>query len=226
LERRQRDYDDWLVDAVRAEVRKREWRWALRRILVLLLYYPRGFPLLLSQWRVERRRLARLLHVRKQELEDYEMRLKELEALVQEGSESASLAEERQKAHYQIQQLRGHTGGLKKKIQGLDQRAQLDLRAQEERRRLVRRLQALRQEIKDYEWWLKKLEGSREDVESALAKEHQRISQKAQELAHRIGEVEHHILIMDRHAHNGPRGRIRKLPKRVVDRLRAKVLKK
>lgn len=70
----QRHSGNRLVDGVRAHVKEREWKRALRGVLALLRYYLRGIALV-----NERRRLARRLRRRKQDLEAHERRLKELD---------------------------------------------------------------------------------------------------------------------------------------------------
>ena len=115
----QRLFGDRLVDEVRAYLRKREWKGALEGTLVLLRYYPWGITLL-SERRMERRRLARRLQARREELEAYERRLKELEA-DQEEPENASLEKERQ----EVQQLRGRVRKLERRMQNLSLRARI-----------------------------------------------------------------------------------------------------
>src|SRR3712207_4505051 len=70
-------YGDRLVEQVRAHLRQREWKRALRGIVVLVRYYPQGI-LLLDERRMERHRLPRRLRARREELEAHERRLGEL----------------------------------------------------------------------------------------------------------------------------------------------------
>ncbi len=104
-----------LANAVRNHMQKREWKRALRGVLVLLRYYPQGLALLNGR-RMERRRLARRLQKRKQELKIHERRLKELEGA--QESESALANKERQ----EVQLLRRRTRGLERRMQKLDRR--------------------------------------------------------------------------------------------------------
>jgi hypothetical protein len=58
----QDSYGDRLGDEIRAQVKERDWKQALRGMLVLLRYYPRGLTLLLlTEQRIEWRRFARQL---------------------------------------------------------------------------------------------------------------------------------------------------------------------
>ena len=111
---RQLLYGDRLVAEVRAHMREREWKRAIRGASVLLRYYPRGLTLLLSERRMERHmecnRLAFELLAPKQELEVHEQRLKELEStMVTEPQE--------------VQRLKQHIHQLERQIQNLDQQA-------------------------------------------------------------------------------------------------------
>ena len=114
-------YGDRLVEEVRAHAREREWKRALEGILVLVRYYPQGIALLNRQ-RMERhlmrRRLPHRLEDRKQELEVYERRLKELEGTEESGS---TLAKERQ----EVELLRKRVRRLERQTQSLDQRARI-----------------------------------------------------------------------------------------------------
>jgi hypothetical protein len=115
----QRLFGDRLVDEVRAYLKERDWKGALGSALVLLRYYPWGITLL-SERRMERRRLTRRLQARREELEACEQRLKELEA-DQEEPESAVLAKERQ----EVQQLRERVRKLERRMQNLSLRARI-----------------------------------------------------------------------------------------------------
>ena len=106
-------YGDRLVDEVRAHLKEQDWKGALEGALVLVRYYPWGLTLL-SERRMERRRLARRLQLRTEELKAYERRLKELEA-EQEESEGALLAKERQ----EVEQLRRRVRRLERQMQNL-----------------------------------------------------------------------------------------------------------
>src|SRR5829696_6871232 len=139
-------YGDRLVDEVRAHLRKREFKQALRGMLVLLRYHPWG--ILLSERRMERRNLGQWLQARREELEVRERRLKELEG-AQQGSESALLAEERQ----EVQQLRRRIRGFERRIQNLSLRARLGARLRArigqngKGRRLLERLGRVRAKV-------------------------------------------------------------------------------
>ena len=109
-------YGGRLVSEVRTYVQEREWKRALRGMLALLRYYPRGLTLL-NERRMERHRLARRLQRRKQELEAHERRLKELEGAQEPESVSAK-EEERQ----EVQLLRKRVRGLERRTQKLDRR--------------------------------------------------------------------------------------------------------
>ncbi len=104
-----------LAREVLAHIRGREWNRAVRSMLVLLRYHPRGIALL-NERRMERHKLARHLRKRRQELEVHEQRLKELEGAQELES---TLVEERQ----EIQQLRKRIRKLERRIQSLDQQA-------------------------------------------------------------------------------------------------------
>lgn len=112
---RQGAHGDRLVDEVRAYAREREWKRALRGIVVLLRHYPRGI-LLLNERRMERHRLPRQLKARRQELEVHERRLKELGDDEQPGS--ALVVKEQQ----EVQLLRRRVQRLERRVQDLDQR--------------------------------------------------------------------------------------------------------
>jgi hypothetical protein len=116
---RQGAFGDRLVDEVRAHGRKREWKRALRGIVVLLRHYPRGIALL-NERRMKRHKLPRQLEARRQELEAQERWLK---ALLEGAEESGSalVAKERQK----VQLLRRRVRRLERRIQDLDQRARI-----------------------------------------------------------------------------------------------------
>ncbi len=111
MRRRQWTHGDRLVSEVRGHLRGREWKLALRGMLVLLRYYPRGMAsLLLSERRIERRVLARRLQRREEELRVYEQRLKEPEdTLTKDGHE--------------VQLLRERIRRLERRMRKLDRRA-------------------------------------------------------------------------------------------------------
>jgi glycosyltransferase involved in cell wall biosynthesis len=111
-------HGDRLVDEVRTHIREREWKRALRGIVVLMRYYPRGIALL-NERRMERYRLPRRLKARRQELEAHERRLKELGGDEELGS--ALVAKERQ----EVQLLRRRIRRLERRMQDLDQRARI-----------------------------------------------------------------------------------------------------
>jgi chromosome segregation ATPase len=103
---------------VRAHAREREWKRALRGMVVLLRHYPRGIALL-NERRMKRHRLPRRLEARRQELKAHQRWLKELEGAEESGS--ALVAKERQK----VQLLRRRVRRLERRIQDLDQRARI-----------------------------------------------------------------------------------------------------
>jgi len=130
---------DWLVNEVRAHLRKREFKQALRGTLVLLRYHPWG--ILLSERRMERRKLVQWVQDSREELKVRERRLKELEDAQQEP-ENALLAEERQ----EVQQLRRRIQGFEQRIQNLSLRTRLRARIGHngKGRRLLKRLGRVR----------------------------------------------------------------------------------
>ena len=141
------------VEKVRVRIKEGEWKQALKRILMLLRYYPRGTTLLLlNKWRIEhklgmkrehdteRHRLARRLQARREELEVRERRLKELEG-AQEESEGTSLAKERQ----EVQQLRRRVRRLKRRMQNLSLWARIGQNGKS--RRLLERLGRVRAKV-------------------------------------------------------------------------------
>src|SRR5919199_804996 len=112
MRRRQWTHGDRLVGEVRGHLREHEWRGALRGILVLLRYYPRGLTLLLlNERRIERRRLARQLERREQELRVYEQRL-------EEPGDTLMTKERRE-----VQLLRERIRRLERRIRKLDRQA-------------------------------------------------------------------------------------------------------
>ncbi len=136
-----------LVDEVRARIREREWKRALRGVLVLLRYHPLGLALLNerrmedTKRRMERRRLAQRLQVRKQELEVCERRLKESKS--SQELESAS-AKERQ----EVQRLRRRTRRLERRVQDLDRQARTGRNGKV--RKLLKRLGRIRAKAVNY----------------------------------------------------------------------------
>jgi hypothetical protein len=112
-----------LADEVRGHLRAHEWKRALRGILILLRYYPRGLTLLderrMAQYReqdAERRELARQIRASRQELEAHERRLQELGSA--QKLESAMVKEREEAQH-----LRRRIRRLRRRMQNLDQRA-------------------------------------------------------------------------------------------------------
>ena len=111
MRRRQWTHGDRLVGEVRAHLRGREWRRALRGMLALLQYYPRGIALLLlNERRMERRMLARRLQRREQELRVYVQRVEKPED---------TLTKDRQ----EVQLLRERIRRLERRIRRLDRQA-------------------------------------------------------------------------------------------------------
>jgi len=115
IKRSQVNYGGQLISEVRTHLQEREWKRALRGLLVLLRYDPRA---LLGKRHIKRRKLALQLQLRKQELEVHEQRLKELESA--QEAESA-VTEERQ----EVQELRRHIGEIERRIQNLTWRARI-----------------------------------------------------------------------------------------------------
>jgi glycosyltransferase involved in cell wall biosynthesis/uncharacterized coiled-coil protein SlyX len=121
-----------LADEVRGHLRGGEWKRALRGMLVLLRYYPRGLTLL-GERRMERHRerdaqrreLTRQIRASRQELGARERRLEEL-GRVQELE--GAMVKGRQEARL----LRRRIRRLKRRMQNLDQRA-LDQAVEEAR---------------------------------------------------------------------------------------------
>ncbi len=74
---------DPLVDEVRASVRERDWKRAVRGALVLLRYHPLGLALLNEQ-RMQRHRISRRFWNRKREFQDHERQLKRREKALKE----------------------------------------------------------------------------------------------------------------------------------------------
>src|SRR5215217_4388141 len=122
-------YGDPLVDEVRARVRERDWKRAVRGVLVLLRYHPLGFALP-NERRIERRKLAQELAARKQKLNAHKQKLnarkqklkahrQKLEGRGQQLRElESTLVKERQ----EVQRLRNRTKRLTLKVQNIDQR--------------------------------------------------------------------------------------------------------
>jgi glycosyltransferase involved in cell wall biosynthesis len=116
-------YGDPLVGEVKAQLKEGQWVRALRGVLALLRYYPRGLALL-SERRMERHRLARRLRARKQELEAYEWQLKELEDDALEDSDSEGALERKRQ---EIQGLRRRIRRLEQRIEEIDRWVQIGL---------------------------------------------------------------------------------------------------
>ncbi len=126
-----KDYGDPLVEEVRAHVREREWKQAIRGMLVLLRYYPLGFSL-----KNERRRLAQELKARKRRLQDREQLLRDREGRLRELE--STLVEERQEAR----RLRKRAQRLAQDVQNFEK--QLQSMQGPRTRRLLRRLGRIR----------------------------------------------------------------------------------
>jgi hypothetical protein len=116
-------YGDPLVGEVKTQLKEGQWVRALRGVLALLRYYPRGLALL-SERRMERHRLARRLRARKQELEAYEWQLKELEDDALEDSDSEGALERKRQ---EIQGLRRRIRRLEQRIEEIDRWVQIGL---------------------------------------------------------------------------------------------------
>jgi len=106
IKRSQVFYGGQLRSELRTHLQEREWKRALRSMLVLLRYDPRT---VLGERHIERRKLALYLQIHKQELEVHEQRLKELESA--QETESAVI-EERQ----EVQELRQNIERLERRI--------------------------------------------------------------------------------------------------------------
>jgi len=180
-------YGDPLVDEVRANVQEGDWKRVVGGILVLLQYYPRGLALL-SERRMERRKLAQELAARKQKLK---ARRKKLEIRGQQLREFESTpVKERQEA----QRLRKRTQRLTLKVQNLDQRLQnmRGSRAGRFLRKLLRKLSCTRshkQQVKNYKQQVEKVRGrlAKERRRSErLRKRNQRLTLQAQNLARQV----------------------------------------
>jgi glycosyltransferase involved in cell wall biosynthesis len=117
MKRRQWTHGDRLVGEVKARVRERDWRRALRGTLVLLRFYPRGIALLLlNERRMERLTLTRRLQAREQELEIYEQRLEESEGTQKSGNTTTKELRE-------VRLLRKRILRLERRIRDLDRQA-------------------------------------------------------------------------------------------------------
>jgi hypothetical protein len=117
MKRRQWTHGDRLVSEVKARVRERDWRRALRGTLVLLRFYPRGIALLLlNERRMERLTLTRRLQAREQELEIYKQRLEESEGTRKSGNTATKELRE-------VQLLRKRIRRLERRIRDLDRQA-------------------------------------------------------------------------------------------------------
>ena len=143
IKRSQDYFGGLLISELRTHLQKREWKRALQGMLVLVWYYPLGLTLL-SERRIEQRKLTLRLQLRKQEIEVSEQRLKELES-TQEESESALLEKERQ----EVQQLRRRIRRLEQRIQDLSLQASLRARIgqNDKSRRLLGRLGRVRAKV-------------------------------------------------------------------------------
>ncbi len=115
--RRQWTHGGRLVGEVRARVWEREWKRALRGVLVLLRFYPQGIALLfLNERRTERLKLAWRLQAREQDLKIYEQRLEESEGTQESGRSSTKELRE-------VQLLRERIRRVERRIRILDRRA-------------------------------------------------------------------------------------------------------
>jgi hypothetical protein len=112
LRRRQDAYGFPLSYEVRMQIKERDWKQALKGMVVLLRYYPLGLTLL-TKPRRERYRPTRRLRLNEYNLEVRERRLKELE-VTQEEPEDA-LVQKRQ----EIQRLRRRIRRLEREVQSL-----------------------------------------------------------------------------------------------------------
>jgi glycosyltransferase involved in cell wall biosynthesis len=136
----QGNYGYTLVEEVRAYIRGCEWKRALRGVLVLLRYYPRGLALVsLNERHLERRKLARQLLIRKQSLEILEQRLRKSEGTRKPGSALGALLEEQRE---EVLWLRERIQKLERRMQNLDQRSQT--RRNGKTRKPLKRLASIR----------------------------------------------------------------------------------
>jgi len=123
----QEEYGVPLVDRIRAWTRKGAWKDLLQDVFLLLRCYPQGIGLLLlNEQQMERRRVARRLEARRQELEVHKQHLEQLEEGIQEKRlESDALVGERSK----VRQLRKRIRRLERRLQDIDRGAQNGVRA-------------------------------------------------------------------------------------------------
>jgi glycosyltransferase involved in cell wall biosynthesis len=115
------------VAQTRARIEKREWLPALKGVLALLRYYPRGMILLVNGRTIERQKATRWLDTRKQELRISEQNLRKrrqrLHALMEQDGDNEG----------QVEELRSTLAEEQRKVRGLKKRV----------RRRSRRLQEL-----------------------------------------------------------------------------------
>ena len=131
-------YGDPVVDEVRARVRERDWKRAVRGVVVLLRYHLLGLALL-NERRIERRKLAQELAAHKQKLKAHKQKLKARKEKVETRGQQlrelkSTLVKERQRGRR-----------LRKRIQRLTQQLRKiqDSRTQ----KLLRRLGHIRDEV-------------------------------------------------------------------------------
>jgi glycosyltransferase involved in cell wall biosynthesis len=104
------------VAQTRSRIERLEWLPALRGVLALLKYYPRGLAMLANGRAIERGKATRWLDSRKQELRISEARLKDhrrrLHALMEEDEDNER----------QVEELKGVLAEERRKVQGLRKR--------------------------------------------------------------------------------------------------------
>ena len=114
------------VAQTRSRIERLEWLPALRGVLALLQYYPRGLAMLVNGRAIERHKATRWLDSRKQELRISEARLKDhrrrLHALIEEDEDNER----------QVEELKGVLAEERLKVQGLRKRVRRRTRRLEE----------------------------------------------------------------------------------------------
>ena len=213
-------YGDPLVDEVRARVRERDWKRAVRGVLVLLRYHPLGLALP-NERRIERRKLAQELAARKQKLKARKQKLnarkrklnahkRKLKARKQKletrGQQLRELESTLVKERQEVQRLRKRTKRLTLKVQNLDQRLQ-NMRGSRTWRfskRLLSRLGNTRAHEQQIEKLRGRLEKERRRSER-LRKQNQRLTLKTQTLTRQVQDAGR----AKRHEHPPPVGQVR-----------------
>jgi glycosyltransferase involved in cell wall biosynthesis len=120
-------YGEPLAEEVRAHIQQRRWGRALRGVLTLLRYYPRGV-MLLDQRRMQRQRVTRQLQAVERELQSHKQELREhrrqlrtlgdgrIKGQSRYLEELTAAVEKEQKA---VQRLKGRFRRLRKRLEEL-----------------------------------------------------------------------------------------------------------